>query len=120
CGPTEDCENCPEDCGECCGNGTCEPARGEDCATCSADCGSCCGNGTCEPGFGETCTSCPGDCGPCVCGSCGDGFCVEPVESATTCPSDCDANDPCGGDCSGFATVGIFSATCAGGPSCSV
>jgi hypothetical protein len=44
-----------------CGNGKCEPP--EDCNTCPQDCGQCCGNYKCEPP--EDCRSCPQDCGPC-------------------------------------------------------
>jgi len=44
-----------------CGNGKCEPP--EDCNTCPQDCGQCCGNFKCEPP--EDCHSCPQDCGPC-------------------------------------------------------
>ncbi len=46
-----------------CGDGMC--ADGEDCATCPADCGQCCGNGACEPSQGESCATCAADC---VCG----------------------------------------------------
>ncbi|MEM9074309.1 MAG: hypothetical protein AAGE52_37795 [Myxococcota bacterium] len=44
-----------------CGNGRCEPP--EDCNTCPQDCGNCCGNYRCEPP--EDCNSCPQDCGDC-------------------------------------------------------
>jgi uncharacterized membrane protein len=64
--PGENCENCPEDCGECpeCGNEVCEPP-GENCKNCPEDCGECsrCPNGECETG--ENCENCPEDCGPC-------------------------------------------------------
>ena len=52
-----------------CGNGACEPLRGEDATTCPADCGSVvnCGNGVCDPE--EDATTCPMDCG----GSSGGG-----------------------------------------------
>ena len=61
CEPPEDCNTCPQDCGDCCGNHKCEPP--EDCHSCPSDCGDCCGNHKCEPP--EDCNSCPGDCGPC-------------------------------------------------------
>lgn len=43
-----------------CGDGQCQPP--EDCNTCPQDCGNCCGNNRCEPP--EDCNSCPQDC-PC-------------------------------------------------------
>lgn len=88
CNVDENCNECPEDCGLCCGNGMCEPDYGEDCATCEDDCGPCCGNGTCEPDRGETCDTCPDDCGAC----CGNGTCEEEYdEDCDTCPDDCGA-----------------------------
>jgi predicted RNA-binding protein with TRAM domain len=94
CNADENCDECPEDCGSCCGNGTCEPDYGEDCGTCEDDCGACCGNGTCEPGRDETCDTCPDDCGAC----CGNGTCEEEYdEDCGTCPDDC-------GDCCGNGT----------------
>lgn len=36
CQPPEDCNTCPQDCGECCGNRRCEPP--EDCNSCPQDC----------------------------------------------------------------------------------
>ncbi len=45
-----------------CGNGFCQPAKGETCQNCPRDCGQCCGNGKCEPLFGESCQTCPADC----------------------------------------------------------
>ncbi len=44
CSGTDDCINCPQDCGICpmqCGNGICE--HGEGCTSCSRDCGDCTG-----------------------------------------------------------------------------
>jgi hypothetical protein len=82
----EDCGLCEVDCGPCCGNGVCEPGRGEDCGSCSTDCGECCGNGVCEPGRGENCGSCSADCGRC----CGNGLCEGGRgEDCASCPSDC-------------------------------
>lgn len=82
----EDCGTCEGDCGACCGNGTCEAARGEDCGTCAADCGQCCGNGVCEPGRSETCSTCAADCGKC----CGNGLCEANFgEDCGTCAADC-------------------------------
>ena len=99
CGPSEDCATCPQDCGACCGNGTCEPVRGEDCGTCPQDCGGCCGNGACEASRGEDCGTCPQDCGSC----CGNALCeASRGEDCTSCPTDC-------GVCceqSGFPTCG--------------
>ncbi len=108
---TENCFNCPADCGLCCGNGECEPGRQEDCATCPADCG-------CEPGFvcdadSGTCQpDCQPDCAGKQCGadgcggSCGD---CEPGEECVDfscvpgCTPDCAGRecgaDGCGGSC---------------------
>ncbi len=102
-----------------CGNGTCEPAKGENCSNCK-DCackgsdtcqnGRCvsptgCGNGLCEGAKGENCSTCPKDCG---CGGgktcqngrcafpnpCGNGLCEGAKgENCSTCPKDCG----CGG-----------------------
>jgi hypothetical protein len=43
-----------------------------------------CGDGVCEPSRGETNATCPSDCAP----NCGDGIC-QADESQATCPSDC-------------------------------
>jgi hypothetical protein len=47
-----------------CGDGVCEPSRGESSATCAADCVASCGNAVCEPALGESYVQCPGDCDP--------------------------------------------------------
>ncbi len=52
-----------------CPNGACEGDLGEDCQTCPQDCTDCCGDGVCD-GL-EGCEICPLDCG--VCPGCGDG-----------------------------------------------
>ena len=92
----ESCFDCPFDCGECCGDGTCTPDHEETCATCAADCGECCGNGACD--FGESCFDCPSDCGAC----CGDGECIAShLENCLGCPNDCGeccGNGLCDGD----------------------
>jgi hypothetical protein len=80
CASNENCSTCSQDCGQCCGNGACQPEFGENCSTCTADCGQCCGNGACD--FGETCTTCPKDCGPCP-PVCGNGI----VETGEQCES---------------------------------
>lgn len=107
----ENCCTCPDDCGTgdptspcdstimnvCgtvgCGDGMCQPGRGEFCDNCSQDCGSCdaCGNQVCEYVLGETCTTCPEDCHwgsldvPC----CGNGVCDAFGEDQTSCSLDC-------------------------------
>jgi hypothetical protein len=45
-----------------CGDGVCEPSRGESGSTCPADCAPACGDAVCEPG--ETTDACPSDCPP--------------------------------------------------------
>jgi len=89
----ENCQNCQEDCGGCCGNNVCDVVFGEDCATCQADCGKCCGNGDCEEALGENCSTCELDCGQC----CGNSVCDEELgESCETCLEDCGV---CPSDC---------------------
>jgi hypothetical protein len=39
CSPPEDCNSCPQDCGDCCGDRRCAPP--EDCSSCPEDCGRC-------------------------------------------------------------------------------
>lgn len=87
--PSENCTNCPADCGPCpptCPDGAC--GTGEDCRSCPADCGACpstCGDGACNGG--EDCRSCPADCGACP-PTCGDGACAAD-ENCLSCPADC-------------------------------
>ena len=86
CGSGENCANCPQDCGNCCGDGSCNSAYGETCSTCPSDCGNCvtCPNGVC--GSGENCANCPQDCG------CQAGYnCVSGVCQAPTCTASCGA-----------------------------
>ncbi len=88
---TEDCSNCPKDCGLCngCGDGKCVQGA-EDCASCPLDCGACvlCGDGKCTVP-GEDCKTCPIDC-KVGCTPCGDGKCdILGTENCTTCPLDC-------------------------------
>jgi hypothetical protein len=47
-----------------CGDGVCEPSRGESNASCSADCVVGCGDAICRPDRGESYVQCPGDCDP--------------------------------------------------------
>jgi len=94
----ETCESCPWDCGQCCGNGQCEPWYDEDCETCEPDCGPCgcipdCAGKECGPdGCGDVCGVCqPGAmCTPlgiCVGGGGGDS-CSEILTCTTTCGGD--------------------------------
>ena len=92
---------CPDDCT--CGNGICEPERGENPYTCPGDCPSACGDGVCTGG--EICATCPDDevdCDQCAteraatgtisnaCSSCfgalGTRLAPPPC---TSCPQDC-------------------------------
>lgn len=43
----------------------CDVEVGENCFDCPEDCGSCCGNESCESEYAEDCTTCPLDCGAC-------------------------------------------------------
>ena len=109
CDEFEDCETCPEDCGDCppdpfCGDSFCDEF--EDCDTCPEDCGDCppeplCGDGVC--GDGEDAANCCDDCGPCVpCpGICEcDIFCC--IAWDDTCQAECDGTDCGDGVCSTF------------------
>jgi len=75
CQDTETCNSCLSDCGECCGNGTCDQDFGENCANCAADCA--CGQGqTCFQGScctPRTCQDAGAVCGP-VDDWCGSGI----------------------------------------------
>jgi hypothetical protein len=89
CGTSETCQSCPEDCGNCCGNGICEATFEEGCNTCESDCGPCCGNDVCEEAYGEDCEACPDDCGACE-PECGDGVCqADQGEHCNNCEADC-------------------------------
>ena len=92
----ENCDSCPQDCGQCCGNDKCETAYLETCKSCPQDCGQCCGNDFCDTQLGETCSNCPADCGPCP-AKCGDQQCEpDKGESCSNCPIDC---GPCPAQC---------------------
>lgn len=130
----EDCSNCPQDCGSCCGDGYCNPNHGETCITCPQDCGECensesekeefdyCGNGTCPSDEFENCDNCTADCGDC----CGQHGCTDAGETCWTCPSDCDEwgvpGLPCCGDgtcqngVAGRPNYGETVANCPAGP----
>ncbi|MGY4884829.1 MAG: DUF4215 domain-containing protein [Nanobdellota archaeon] len=72
CGDGENCNNCPDDCKSCCGNGICDS---NECITCPGDCSDCeipCGNGICESELGENCNNCA-DCPLCPPENCGNG-----------------------------------------------
>ncbi len=108
---TEDCSNCPADCGQCCGNGECGAV--ENCSNCPADCG-------CEEGSAcnqerqacvvECVPQCDGrDCGADGCegfcganaGGCGENQACEEGVCRDLCVPACEGRD-CGGDgCNG-------------------
>lgn len=111
CKGTEDCVNCPQDCGVCgpsCGDSVCDEIGGETCVNCPQDCGQCCGDGTCDVAGGENCNNCLSDCPWLTCNNgcceaiefldpgcsdcyCGDGICEGWLgdESCGSCPQDC-------------------------------
>jgi hypothetical protein len=111
CDAGESCNTCPAECGAGggpgCGNGVCEPSRGEDCLSCAADCAGkqsgkanqrfCCGDGAgSNPvGCGDSrCTAGAFECGPTpTAWCCGDGTCSA-GESTTICAVDCPAPPP--------------------------
>jgi hypothetical protein len=85
----EDPDICPEDCH--CGNGICEPEKGENAGICPQDCDAC-GDGVC--GKSEGVASCPADC------VCGDGICDQdeashPDYETYYCPDDCCGDGLC-------------------------
>ena len=118
CDPLENCDNCSEDCGVCCGNTICEPLYGEACDICVADCGVCgavCGDGSCDGG--EVCDVCVADCGVCP-PVCGDGSC-DGGEVCDVCVADCGVCPPvCGdGSCDGGEVCDVCVADCGVCPS---
>ena len=109
----EDCDACPEDCGQCCGNDQCEPQFAENCQACPQDCDECCGNGFCDVQLEETCGNCPQDCGPCP-AQCGDGLCEEELgETCSNCATDCGV---CPGGCGDGQCAAWDDETCASCP----
>lgn len=65
------CELPPEGCGD----NSCD--SGEDCWNCEEDCGDCCGDGSCDLEYDENCETCLTDCGCGLGYVCEDGECVE-------------------------------------------
>jgi len=100
----EDSQNCPNDCY--CGDGICDDYEKET-GECTQDCGvsaeSVCGDGIC--GSGED-VSCPDDCiGDYVCNN--DGICDLELGEGCDC-SDCEEEDFCVGERSGFMLILII------------
>lgn len=125
CDPIEDCDACPTDCGECCGNDLCEPQFGESCASCILDCSCTCG----EVCLDAACvfTACQGkECGPDGCdGTCGTcmGSQESCVEGACVCEPACEGKecglDGCGGLCGDCEVhYGCIGGTCVYMPWC--
>ena len=116
CDDGESCDSCPGDCGECCGNGSCEAGFGENCSTCASDCGECppdCGDGTCASN--EDCSTCPLDCG---CEACGES-CVAGTCTFTACDTAQCGSDGCGGSCGTCGThYDCLTGTCVYVPYC--
>ena len=88
--------DCPEQvcCEACevCSDGTCNGS--ETCQSCPQDCGQCCGNTTCEAGYGENCSSCPSDCPT----GAGEVCCSGVIYTGDCCEDgDCTAPDTCVG-----------------------
>jgi hypothetical protein len=94
CGADENCELCPEDCGECppgCGDEVCGPD--ENCSSCKLDCGAC--EGSCciandSPGCSDP------DVQACVCAL--DTYCCD-VQWDSICAGEADDCGSCNGDC---------------------
>jgi lysophospholipase L1-like esterase len=108
CNGSETCQSCPQDCGQCCGNTTCEAGYGENCSSCPSDC---------PTGAGEVCCSgviYTGDC-------CEDGDCTAPDTCVGhACTSACNDGDSraCYEGPAGTEGVGVCrggTRTCSGG-----
>ena len=97
--------NCPEDCGSCCIDASCDAAAGEDCGNCGdcacglaqfcdteqapPACALLCGDGFCDAVIGEDPCTCEIDC---TIAQCGDGCCTggeDPCSCLADCPSAC-------------------------------
>lgn len=119
CNGEEDCATCPADCGSCCGDGTCDEARGESCTTCPADCG-CEAGEVCDAGS-STCEACAPQCEGRACGDDGCGGVCGMCDGGVACVAGrCDA--PCvpqcaGRECGGDGCGGACGA-CGGGEVC--
>lgn len=102
CENDENCYNCPQDCGECCGNSICESEYDENYTNCPDDC--CAVEGeTISPPKGEYCCegltplsimivpSCAAPITPRICTYCGNHICGL-GENYCNCPQDCLGN----------------------------
>ncbi len=117
----------------CPGNG-CERVLGENCENCPQDCGSCCGDGACDPTLGE-CVSCLSDCRPNGTWSAPTvsstgcmnifGLCRKAVATSRTCQNPtpecpsaaCSGCNAIGGGCPNTDIVNSFT-SCSPGESC--
>jgi hypothetical protein len=95
CAGIENCYTCAKDCGQCCGNGMCEPQYAESCQSCALDCGVCPGQGSCctahkTPGCNDP------DIQDCVCAM--DPFCCNNYWDEG-CAANADYCGSCNGDC---------------------
>jgi len=120
CTAGEDCQTCPQDCGECCGNAQCQPELGEDCKTCPADCGACPHEGSCCMATGSVGCKDPAV-EQCVCAM--DPFCCN-VQWDGICAAEADECGSCTGDCCaahdlpGCDDEGIEACVCKADPYC--
>jgi hypothetical protein len=101
-GSGENCHNCPQECGDCCGNNMCDWYWGESNDTCPQDCEVCYPNGTCDPV--ETHSTCPADCPECKIHSdcmdgepCTDDRCNDGTCTYTAITGSCDDGFDCNG-----------------------
>jgi hypothetical protein len=96
-----------------CGDGMC--SLSENCVNCPQDCGACppaCGDGTCNGN--ETCVTCPQDCGPCTMGGGGGDPCGGECGGC----ENCDASQyppQCVYQCTEFQTCDPNTKSCVGG-----
>jgi len=100
CANSENCHDCPEDCGDCCGNGQCQPQYGETCQTCMSDCGFCPGEGSCcipkdTPGCHDVdVQSCVCEMAPFCCEEVWDKECAYLAEECNSCSGECCEANP--------------------------
>ena len=92
CSADETCHTCPNDCGECCGQGGCQEEFGENRCTCPKDCGDPCEEKVCGiDGCGGTCGDCDDN------NSCTEDACIQ-GSSCEHHDLNCNDDDACTAD----------------------
>jgi len=140
---SENCSNCPEDCGcaegqKCYQKACCAPnCDGKVCGDdgCGGSCGTCkegcpdleeCVEGKCEIGCVSNCTDkeCGDDGCGCSCGDCQAGFLCNEAGKCEECVPQCEGkqcgDDGCGGQCGECLDGTCYEGACQSGPGCVV